>query len=409
MSAEHAEKKPNRFETPRIITEMVNSQYRKVREAHKNNQLVAWCGGTTPIELMEIMGMACVHLENYAAACAARKVGNEVMEMAESAGYSAELCSYARISIGATMGEYACPVGGLGRPDIVITANNICQTTTKWCETVARRMGVPVFIIDVPFTHGDAIDQRHLEYVKKQLYDLIGVLEIMTGRRYDPDRAQEIMKNVREASRFRREAQEMCRFIPSPMSSFDAFINLAPVNLNRGTPECTEYYFKFKSEVEERAARGIGAVPEERHRIYWDNICIWPALRKMSEFFARHDACLVAASYTHSPFYFNYEEIDPGDPVESMARELLSVWINRSVRYRAGLIAKFVEQYRISGLIMHSGRTCRRLGYGQYTIARMVSERCGVPYVFIEGDHADRRYFSEAQVYSRLEAFLENL
>jgi benzoyl-CoA reductase/2-hydroxyglutaryl-CoA dehydratase subunit BcrC/BadD/HgdB len=54
---------------------------------------------------------------------------------------------------------------------------------------------------------------------------------------------------------------------------------------------------------------------------------------------------------------------------------------------------------------MHSNRSCKPYSFGQYEIQKKLS----VPSVIIEADMVDERAFSEAQVVTRLEAFLESL
>ena len=50
---------------------------------------------------------------------------------------------------------------------------------------------------------------------------------------------------------------------------------MAPIVVLRGTKEAVSFYDKLKVEVEERVARGEGALLEERYRLLWDNIAIW--------------------------------------------------------------------------------------------------------------------------------------
>jgi len=410
MGNEALEPKHVRVEVSQKIKYMVESHYQEVRAAHGENRLVAFCGGPFPMELLRIMGISYVHLENYASACAARKVGNTIMDLAERSGYSPDLCSYARIGVGATLAEYECPVGGLPKPDLIVCVANICATIVKWCELLAQKENVPLFIIDIPYVQDDEVDVETLRYVKAQLQDLISFLEVVTGKRYDTDKARKVIGYVKEAARLRRECLELCKTVPSPMSSFDAFINLAPANTKRGTLESVEHYYALKKELEERIRLHISAIPGEKHRIYWDHIAIWTKLRELSEFFARKRACLVAAAYTHGTFYYDsYETLDPEAPLEGIAQELTSMWINRSLTFRAELIKSWIRDFKVNGAVFHSARTCKRLDFGQYDIAKQIEKELKVPTVIIEADHTDLRYYSEQQVFTRLEAFIESL
>jgi benzoyl-CoA reductase/2-hydroxyglutaryl-CoA dehydratase subunit BcrC/BadD/HgdB len=58
---------------------------------------------------------------------------------------------------------------------------------------------------------------------------------------------------------------------------------------------------------------------------------------------------------------------------------------------------------------MHSNRSCKPYSLGQYDIMRQVSQRSGVPGVIIEADMCDSRVYSEEQVKTRIQAFMETL
>jgi benzoyl-CoA reductase/2-hydroxyglutaryl-CoA dehydratase subunit BcrC/BadD/HgdB len=58
---------------------------------------------------------------------------------------------------------------------------------------------------------------------------------------------------------------------------------------------------------------------------------------------------------------------------------------------------------------MHSNRSCKPYSLGQYDIQRIVGEKMGIPTVMIEADMVDERSFSEGQIETRIEAFIELL
>ena len=58
---------------------------------------------------------------------------------------------------------------------------------------------------------------------------------------------------------------------------------------------------------------------------------------------------------------------------------------------------------------MHSNRSCKPYSLGQYDIQRIVQQKMGIPTVMIEADMVDERSFSEGQIETRIEAFIELL
>jgi benzoyl-CoA reductase/2-hydroxyglutaryl-CoA dehydratase subunit BcrC/BadD/HgdB len=58
---------------------------------------------------------------------------------------------------------------------------------------------------------------------------------------------------------------------------------------------------------------------------------------------------------------------------------------------------------------MHSNRSCKPYSLGQYDIQKIIQQKRGVPTLLIEADMADERSFSESQIETRIDAFMEVL
>jgi benzoyl-CoA reductase/2-hydroxyglutaryl-CoA dehydratase subunit BcrC/BadD/HgdB len=192
---------------------------------------------------------------------------------------------------------------------------------------------------------------------------------------------------------------------PSPFTCFDAFIHMAPIVTLRGTQEVVDYYTLLRDEMRERVANGIGAVPDEKYRLIWDNIPIWYEMRNLGNLFASNNACLVADTYTTAWAV----DIRIEDPLTSMADAYTKVYLNISIDIMLEQLIGLIERYQADGLVMHSNRSCKPYSLGQYDLARAVTERTGKPALIIEADMTDSRVYSEAQTRERVEAFIESL
>ena len=145
-------------------------------EAKERGQLVAWVTSIAPREFLEAMDIVTVYPENHAAAIAAKKGSMEMMNIAESMGYSTDICSYARTNLGyVEAGDSAA--GKLPAPDLLVCCNNICNTVTKWYEILSRRLNVPLIMIDMPFSHENEVHDRAIDYMVGQFQHMIGQLE----------------------------------------------------------------------------------------------------------------------------------------------------------------------------------------------------------------------------------------
>ncbi len=381
---------------------LMDAHYAEAGRAREDGRPVAWLTGMAPVEPLRAMGVAVVYPENHAAMCAARGMSLKLCEVAEAQGYSADLCSYARCDIGSSISGQS-PIGGLPRPDFVLSCSNFCHTVTKWYEALARSLGVPHIHIDTPFV-GDAMEGSAVRYVVEQLKDLIIFLETLLRKRFDHERFREVVTLADKAGLLWGETLRLGRTRPSPMTAFDGFTHMAPMVAMRGVQSTVEYYEALLTEMRGRVASGIAAMPGERRRLLWGNIPIWSNLKAIPALMAEYGACFVASEYANSWAF----RLDPENPLESMAAAYSTVVANLSIGERGRIWTGLIRDYGIDGFVMHSNRSCRPGSLTQYELKRLVEDRTGIPGVLIDADMADPRSYSETQVNSRLHAFMQN-
>ncbi|GAB4344956.1 MAG: 2-hydroxyacyl-CoA dehydratase subunit D [Candidatus Abyssubacteria bacterium] len=396
--------RPSKIYATSRMKEMMSLYYLEAKNAADNGRKVAWITGGGPVELLIAMDVIPVYPENHAAMCGAARMGVELSRVAEQAGYSPDICSYARCDIGSYLTGKS-PILGLPRPDFVMCCNNTCGMVTKWYEVLARHFGVPLVYFDMPYSH-EELTGHALEYIERQIHRAISQIESLVGERFDMERFVEVATRSSRASRLWGEVLEICRHTPSPMTAFDGFILMAPIVTLRGTPEVIDFYEQLKQELEQRVSSGLAAVPDERFRLLWDNLPIWFRLRDLSEVFGGLGACVVASTYLNG--WVSYE-LDPSRPIESLARAYSSAFINMSIEHRARLMRRIIEDYSIDGVVYHSNRSCRPYSFGQYDIKKMLTEWTGVPGILIEADMTDERAYADGPVRTRIEAFIETL
>jgi len=367
---------------------------------------VAWVTSGAPVEILRPFDFYTVYPENHGALCGAQKVGPELCSAAEERGYNQDLCSYARIDLGACFSGKT-PVGRLPKPDLLFASNNICQTVAYWYKVLAHHWKIPLILFDTPYNFGD-IQPGDVAYMVRQFEEMIPELERISGRPFREERFREIIRTAKETSLAWKEVLATLRARPAPMTIFDAFIHLAPVVSLRGLPVALDYYRILLSELQERAARGIGAVASERKRLMWDNIAVWYKVRDFSNLFAERGMNFVTATYTNA-WAETTPHMDEGNPFESMAKTYSLVVLNNNLNHRLELMERLIREFEVDGLVIHSARSCKPYSVGQYDLKRLLMERLGVPSVVIEADITDSRAYSEEQTMTRLEAFFETL
>jgi benzoyl-CoA reductase/2-hydroxyglutaryl-CoA dehydratase subunit BcrC/BadD/HgdB len=288
---------------------------------------------------------------------------------------------------------------------MLICCNNICGTVLKWYEIQARHFNAPLFILDTPFCHTE-FSKEAKKYVLKQLYEYIAFLERNCGKPFDYDKMKEVGRLSVEGQRLWRAVLDTAAHKPSPLSAFDAFFHLAMIVTLRGTQVVVDYYAALLNEMNERITAGIGAIPNERYRLLWDNLPIWYRTKWLSEKFASYDACLVADTYT-SAWCGVLKYIDENDFLNTIAEAYSRIYLNIGIDQMADEILSIVDRYDVNGIVMHSNRSCKPYSLGQYDIQKIIREKRGIPSLIIEADMVDERSFTESQIETRIDAFME--
>lgn len=367
---------------------------------------VAWVTSGAPVELLRVLGYYTVYPENHGAVCGARKVGVAMSEPAERAGYSPDLCSYARVDLGQALGADS-PVGRLPRPDVLICSTNICQTVLHWYKQLAWLYGVPLLLFDTPFISGE-LGEADVVYMADQLRGLIPPLERAAGKAFDQKTFEEISQRSRRTSLLWGEALATMQARPAPMSIFDAFVHMAPVVSLRGLPVAEQYYETLVAELQERVKDGVGGLKKERFRLLWDNIAVWFKVAEFARMFGEAGGAFVAATYTNA-WAETAHHLDMSTPFEAMAKAYSLVVLNRDLSHRVRLMKRIIEDYQIDGVLFHSTRSCKPYSVGQYDIQSQLARECGVSTAVVEADTTDTRVYAEGAANTRLEAFLEAL
>ncbi|MDD9304487.1 MAG: 2-hydroxyacyl-CoA dehydratase [Desulfobacter sp.] len=398
------EKERRKIKSAKKMRDIMTTYYMDALTARENNKTVAWITSGGPVEPLIAMDIIPVYPENHGAMIGASKMGEDLCIKAEDMGYSSDLCSYARADISCAVVNGG-PLGGLPKPDMLICCNNICGTVLKWYEIQARHFNVPLFILDTPVCHS-GYTKEIAAYVQNQIKEYVIFLETATGKPFDYDRIKTVGALALEGQKLWQKVLNTTAQRPSPMSAFDAFFFLALIVTLRGTQTAVDFYTQLLKEMEERVEQGISILPEEQHRLLWDNLPVWYNLKWLSQKFSDHNACPVADTYT-SAWCSAIQYIDANDFLGSMAEAYTRIYLNIGVDQMADQVLGMIQFYGVDGFVMHSNRSCKPYSFGQMDIMNIVREKTGIPVLMLEADMVDPRNFSLSQADTRIDAFME--
>ena len=257
---------------------------------------VAWCSSVGPAELLLSLGFVVHFPENHGAVLGSTRTANDYIPLANSIGFSPDICSYLTSDIGSYIkGETPLSkayegIEGVPKPDVLVYNTNQCRDVQDWFNWYSRELGVPSIGIST-FRNIGEVTEEHLKSIVHQIKSLIPPLEQTSGSTFDIDRFRDILAKSKECTDLWKKVLETNKAVPAPITFFDETIQMGPAVVLRGTDTAIDYYHVLLKEMEERVAGNIGAVEDETFRIYWEGLPIWGKLRSLSELFQKSNIC----------------------------------------------------------------------------------------------------------------------
>lgn len=356
------------------------------------------------VELLRAFDVLPVFPEVNALQMAIRKQALPLILRAEQMGYSTDNCAYVK----ADMGMYGAAGGGIPAPSIVVCNYVGCNVYIKWFEHVAKRFDAPLVMIDVPFLREAVPSEADRRYVMAQLRELVSVLERLTNRKLDEGKLSEVLRFSARAEEGWSRVKALCKRRPAPFDAyFDSINMMGPINVLRGTREAAEFFDAAVAEYE----RSTGPLGQERFRVVFEGPPPYPYYKNFRDLFARWGAVGVQSTYSTvgGLWEFGFRH-DPERPFESIADQMIVHNLcNRSLLDRYEQIHRYIREWEADALVIHSVKSCRLFSAGQGDMRDAFMRKFGVPVLMLESDLEDPRYYAEAQLKNRIDAFFEAL
>jgi len=371
---------------------------------------VAWCTSVGPAELLRSFGFEVFFPENHGALLGATRTAMDFIPEAIKCGYSGHICSYTTADIGSYLKKESplqthYGVEGVPKPDIIAYNTNQCREVEDWFTFYADEFNCPIVGIQPP-RYLDEVTQDEIDLVVKQMKKMIPVCEKVSGRKFNLEKFKKTVKLSKEATLLWQKVLKTSTAKNAPISFFDGTIHMGPIVVLRGTQRAKDYYTLLLAELEENVKNNIGFIPKAKTRIFWEGMPIWGKLRMMSDLFTDNDSAVVASTYCSS---WVFDKFDENDPWNSTARAYTEIFINRSDKAKEKMLAEWLKEYEIDGIVFHDTKTCFNNSNAKFGMPQRLQKITGVPFLTIEGDLCDLRFFSEGQSITKVETFLEQL
>jgi benzoyl-CoA reductase/2-hydroxyglutaryl-CoA dehydratase subunit BcrC/BadD/HgdB len=362
------------------------------RRLYSPGEKVAWCGVCVPFDLLNAIGTTSCFAEFVGAMLASTGTATAPLERAEQAGYAADTCAYHRAVVGAAL------LGLMPVPDFLVATTSPCSGGLAAIENLARIFGRDLFMLQVPQEE----TAHAVRFLAGQLEELTHFASAHAGAPLDRERLAAAMEKSNRARALLLEVYGMARRVPTPVSNRD-LANLGIVMpLFLGTDAGIEVAQAYRDELAARVRDGKAGVPGERLRLLWvqNRVQFKTPLVKLLE--EEYRAVIVVDELND----VTWEPIDPRDPFPGLARRTISIPLNGPAGRRVARLRRLVEEYRVDGVVHPCHWGCRQ-GTGIRGLIQQSCQDIGVPVLNLEVDCVDQRSFSEGQLRTRLEAFLE--
>ncbi|OGO01643.1 MAG: hypothetical protein A2Y72_03105 [Chloroflexi bacterium RBG_13_53_26] len=385
-----------------INYEIVVGYFRRVQRAKEEGKLLVSHTPMIPPEIFYAMDIVPLQLE-FAATVAAQIVKGveDCFSAAAAFGLAPEICSAQRLIAGQAI------QGWLPRPDALVWSNQVCDNTAKGSNLLAEVYDCPRFFLDRSYQYSE----RGVQYFTQQLQELICFLEDLTGRKMDWDRFAEVMERSRRLQELHREIRELRKAVPSPWRNL-WFIHMMGTEMYMaGTAEAIAHLEAIRDAARQKVEEGKGYVQEEKFRlltIFVPPACAWALMGWMQ---GKHGAVCVAEPYFS---YRDGENIDPGKPLESLARKSFYCPICGPMHGPAeeGILRDAVRDaidYRAEGAVCFASIGCRQTDACIRMLKDSLQEKAGIPTLVLDNDTYDPTYVPEDQLKDKLEEFFELL
>ncbi|MFZ5570866.1 MAG: 2-hydroxyacyl-CoA dehydratase subunit D [Thermodesulfobacteriota bacterium] len=353
---------------------------------------VAWCGITAPFDLLNVMEVTSCFVEFIGAMLASTGGVGDFIEQTEHIGYSSDSCSYHRAVSGAAL------KGLMPKPEFLIGTTSPCSGGLAVIENLAAHFGKRMFVLNIPQDES----RENVDYLAEQIRSLADFVTEITGLPLNPDRLRDAVEKTNRAREIMIEVYELAKQIPSPVTSKDLSNFGVVMALFLGTEAGIGVAESYRDELKKRRQGITEAAAREKFRLLWvqNRIQFKNPVEKLLE--QEYGAKIVVDELND----ITWEPVDTAHIYEGLARRSISIPINGSIRNRVRHLQKMAEEYRIDGAINPCNWGCRQ-GTGARGMIEDGFREIGIPVLNLEVDCIDHRKFTEGQIKTRIEAFLE--
>jgi benzoyl-CoA reductase/2-hydroxyglutaryl-CoA dehydratase subunit BcrC/BadD/HgdB len=398
---EGIQKKPGLMKSSAGFFDMLSTYVDRIANAKDEGKLVATHGTQQPLEIFEAMDIRGVFNEFWGGVGDMIRLESvpQALAVSASTGTPGEVCSFFRNMDG------LMHAGKWPKSDMFLYATSCCDNV-KAFHTLGRRYGIPSFGLErsyVPYT------AHAIEHWKNEYKRLIAFLEEQTGKKMDYDRLKEVVALSYRLTELHLEIDKLVATVPCPLAPECYSGTLLAIRLLPGTQKAVDFMTELRDELQERVAKGIAAVKDERFRVMWTSFTPFfdPTLQTfMQEKYGAVSVCDMLSHWRGDAKWM----LDPDDPLGNLAYRTLTAPGN--CQYSSGVdvatnLADKARRFKVDAAIFNNNWGCKTgAAYGPVVKDELL-RLSKVPSLILHCDVLDHTFISRAEIESQLDSFFE--
>ena len=370
---------------PKAYVELNSFAVRSIRSGILHPEKTAWTNLFAPVEILQCFDLSCLSAEALSSFMSGFMIEDLFLSNAEAMGIAPTLCSYHKCFLGLENSGILPPAR------VAVTTSIACDANFNTFRLTESLSGVPTVFLDIPAN----LNENTIRYVEEQLKSLIETLTKVTGKTFDIDRLREILaRENRSRALYKEFLQDKARRTYQTTLTLQMY-GLFVTHLSIGSKEA-EHFFSSLS-------REIKTMPEfHGKRIFW--VHLLPFYQETLK-----DVFNLSDRYQIQGFDMNLdymEELDTRDPIRALSIKLIRNLYNRPFEEKEEFVIRMAKALSADALIHFCHWGCKQ-SIGGVERIRSAAKKASLPILVIDGDGIDRKNSGNAQIKTRLEAFLE--
>lgn len=221
------------------------------KEKGKKTAITTFCFSPAIFYAMDIVPI-CLEVLSVMMTFVYKRGTAEFLDYCNEVGFTETSCSSQRGTVGAYLAGIGTDV------DMFVTDTpGVCDTNANAFSFASAYLNKPFFQLDMP---PDLTGSRSNEYHREDFKALIRFLEEQTGKKLDPERLRENLRELAKQDEIIAELEDLARMIPNPLPVSYNLMMYASKFLFAGMPEGTSLLESMLKIARENAVKNISGL-----------------------------------------------------------------------------------------------------------------------------------------------------